>query len=235
MNGSHICRVLLCATFSLLPPAVWSQTPATNNQAGAGSDEVVTLPQFTITETTANPYVSRQALSTSRVAMDIQDIPQSVSVVTNDFIKDSMGQRMLDAAKYITPVVESTLPIGGDRYTIRGFQVSHEFIDGMEISGADGYSMSIAPYNIERIEIIKGPNAILVPGGSPGGQFNPITKSPFMKDASSVTLELAQYFANAISTDINRIELTAGAAARHEDGIGSFDDFDALDVIGRDG
>ena len=48
--------------------------------------------------------------------------------------------------------------------------------------------MSLAPYNIERVEIIKGPNAILVPGGSPGGQMNPITKSPIMKDQASVTL-----------------------------------------------
>ncbi|MEO7600230.1 MAG: TonB-dependent receptor plug domain-containing protein, partial [Opitutus sp.] len=144
-----------------------------------------------------------------------QDIPQTVSIVTSDFLRDSMSQRMLDAAKYITPVSESTLPVGGDRYTIRGFQVSHEFIDGMVISGEDGYSMSLAPYNIERIEIIKGPNAILVPGGAPGGQFNPITKSPIMKDQQSVTLELAQYVGNAFSTDINRIvSQEKGIAAR---------------------
>ena len=177
--------------------------------------DVVTLPTFTITEAQANPYVSKQALSGTRVAMDIQDIPQTVSVVTSDFLKDTMSQRMLDAAKYITPVVESTLPVGGDRYTIRGFQVSHEFIDGMVISGEDGYSMSLAPYNIDRIEIIKGPNAILVPGGAPGGQFNPITKSPIMKDQQSVTLELAQYIGNAVSTDINRIvSQDKGIAAR---------------------
>jgi iron complex outermembrane receptor protein len=167
--------------------------------------EVVTLPTFTITETPANPYASKQALSSSRVAMSIQDIPQTISVVTSEFLQDSLSARMIDAAKYVTPVVESTLPIGGDRYMIRGFQVSHEFVDGTEISGQDGYSSSIAPYNLERIEIIKGPNAILVPGGSPGGQFNPITKSPLGKDQQSVTLELAQYYGTAISADVNRV------------------------------
>jgi iron complex outermembrane receptor protein len=75
--------------------------------------------------------------------------------------------------------------------------------------------MSIAPYNVDRIEIIKGPNAILVPGGAPGGQFNPITKSPIMKDQQSVTLELAQYLGNAVNTDINRvISKDKGIAAR---------------------
>lgn len=181
--------------------------------AAPAKQETIELPQFVITETAGNPYVSKQALSGTRVAMSIQDIPQTVSIVTSDFIQDSMSQRMLDAAKYVTPVVESTLPVGGDRYTIRGFQVSHEFIDGMVISGEDGYSMSLAPYNIERVEIIKGPNAILVPGGAPGGQFNPITKSPIMKNQQSVTLEVAEFFGTALSTDINRL-LTPKTAVR---------------------
>jgi iron complex outermembrane receptor protein len=188
---------------------------AASGATDQAKDQTVALPAFEISETPANPYVSKQALSGTRVAMAIEDIPQTVSVVTSDFINDSMSQRMLDAAKYVTPVVESTLPVGGDRYTIRGFQVSHEFIDGMVISGEDGYSMSIAPYNIDRVEIIKGPNAILVPGGAPGGQFNPITKPPFMRNQGSVTLELSQYFGNALSTDTNRvISLEKGIASR---------------------
>jgi len=198
-----------CALYSVLIPVVASLAISARAQTAiapvATDPKAVDLPAFTISETPDNPYLSKQALSGTRVAMSIQDIPQTVSIVTSDFIKDSMSQRMLDAAKYVTPVVESTLPIGGDRYTIRGFQVSHEFIDGMVISGEDGYSMSIAPYNIDRIEIIKGPNAILVPGGAPGGQFNPITKSPFMKDEDSATLELSQYFGNAVSSDVNRV------------------------------
>ncbi|HWL17407.1 MAG TPA: TonB-dependent receptor plug domain-containing protein [Opitutus sp.] len=204
MNPLHKHLALLCTgVAATLPTAAWSQSQP--SAAAAGDEEVTRLATFTITETAANPYQSGQALSASRVAMPIQDIPQTVSVVTNEFLKDSMSFRMLDAAKYVTPISESTLPYGGDRYTIRGFQVSHEFIDGTEISGQDGYSMSIVPYNIERIEIIKGPNAILVPGGSPGGQMNPITKSPIMKDQSSATLQLGQYFSNALSTDLNRV------------------------------
>ncbi len=199
--------LLLGASGSAFGQTTPAPTPA--------SRDVVTLPQFTITEDPANAYVSRQALSASRVAMAIEDIPQTVSVVTGEFLKDSQSLRMLDAAKYVTPVTESTLPYGGDRYTIRGFQVSHEFVDGTEISGQDGYSMSLAPYNIERIEIIKGPNAILVPGGSPGGQFNPITKSPLMVDKSSVTLSLGEFFSNSVSTDVNRvISADKGIAAR---------------------
>jgi iron complex outermembrane recepter protein len=215
MKRSTSRLVLLGAGLvALTPYPAWSQTAAPA-AAPDTAKEVFTLPTFTITEEPVNPYLSKQALSSSRVAMDIQDIPQTISVVTSDFIADSMSLRMLDAAKYVTPVTESTLPTGGDRYTIRGFQVTHEFVDGMELSGADGYSASLMSYNIDRIEIIKGPNAILVPGGAAGGQMNPITKSPIMKDQASYTLELAQYKGNAFSLDVNRIvSADKGIAAR---------------------
>lgn len=195
--------------------AVVSTAPAQTPAKPAAEENTVTLPEFRISENPANPYQSQQALSTSRVAMAIQDIPQTISVIPKELIEDTLGARMIDVAKYVTPIVESTLPFGGDRYQIRGFQVSQEFVDGTNLSGADGYSMSMAPYNIERIEVIKGPNAILVPGGSPGGVMNPITKSPMMKDKTTVTLELAEYMGNALSVDSNRVlSVEKGMATR---------------------
>lgn len=194
-------------------PAIAQTAPAPAKPSD--SEQTITLAEFRITENPANPYQSQQALSTSRVALNIQDIPQTISVVSNQFIQDSFAFRMLDAARYVTPIVESTLPFGGDRYMIRGFQVSQEFIDGTVISGADGYSASLAPYNIERVEVIKGPNAILVPGGSPGGVMNPITKSPFFQNKGTVTLELAQYMGNDVNIDYNRVlDANGNMAAR---------------------
>ncbi len=182
-----------------------SAQPANSAAAAAAKEEAIALPQFTITEKPSGRYQSGQALSASRVAMAVQDIPQTISVVPREFIEDSAALRMLDAAKYVTPIVENTLPFGGDRYTIRGFQVSAEFIDGTMISGADGYSMTQSTANIERLEIIKGPNSILVPGGSPGGVMNPITKSPFGKDANKVTLGFSHYSGNTLDLDMNRV------------------------------
>lgn len=210
----HRRRLLaaLC-TSAVLASLAQAQTASSTASATTEPEQTVNLPQFEITEKPANPYQSQQALSSSRIAMQIQDVPQTISVVSGEFMHDAMGFRMLDAAKYVTPIVESTLPFGGDRYQIRGFQVSQEFIDGSVISGADGYSMSLAPYNVERIEVLKGPNAILVPGGSPGGVMNPITKSPLWVDKSSVMLELAEYYGNAISTDLNRVLNAKGTIA----------------------
>ncbi len=202
-----LCSPVLCLQAQTAAPASGTETTS--------EEKAVELPGFTVVEKSPNPYQASQAVSSSRIAMSIQNIPQTVSVVTSQLIEDSMGQKMLDVAKYVTPIVESTLPFGGDRYMVRGFQVSHEFIDGVEVSGADGYSMSMAQYNIERVEIIKGPNAILVPGGSPGGQMNPITKSPLSRNKTSLTLELAEFMGNGVSTDVNRVlDEKTGAAVR---------------------
>jgi iron complex outermembrane receptor protein len=212
---SRLALRLTAAVFTWGVASLAHAQTATANSADPKNDETVNLPKFEITASETNPYQSQQALSSSRIAMAIQDVPQTISVVPKELIEDSLSGRMLDAAKYVTPIVESTLPFGGDRYQIRGFQVSQEFIDGSVISGADGYSMSQAPYNIERIEVIKGPNAILVPGGSPGGVMNPITKSPIMKNQGTVNLELAEYFGNSFNFDVNRvISQEKGMAAR---------------------
>ena len=209
----HASRLLvgaLAAAVSLAP--LGSAFGQTAPPPAREKEETILLPQFTITEAPANPYQSSQALSASRVAMSIQDIPQTISVVSHEFIADTGAIRMLDAAKYVTPIVENTLPFGGDRYTIRGFQVSAEFIDGTMISGADGYSMSQSVANIERLEIIKGPNSILVPGGSPGGVMNPITKSPMKKNAGSITLGASHYSGNTLDLDYNRVLTRDGKA-----------------------
>lgn len=204
-------RTFACA-FAALALSAGSLAFGQANTA-AQKEDAVELPQFTVSEKSVNRYQAQQALSASRVAMAVQDIPQTISVVPSEFIIDSRADRMLDAAKYVTPIVENTLPYGGDRYSIRGFQVSAEFIDGTMISGADGYSMSQGVYNMERLEIIKGPNAILVPGGSPGGVMNPITKSPAARNFASTTLELSKYSGNVFSFDVNRVVTKDGKGA----------------------
>jgi iron complex outermembrane receptor protein len=200
-------RVLSRATLAALSLGVGRGAFAQQGPAATPSvsQETVQLPAFEVKEKGVNPLQAQEALSATRVAMAIQDIPQTISVVPGELIQDTMSFKMSDAAKYVTPVVESTLPFGGDRYMIRGFQVSEEFIDGSVISGTSGYSMSIPTFNIDRIEVIKGPNAILVPGGSPGGVMNPITKSPMSRNADTVTLDLAQYLGNDVNIDTNRV------------------------------
>lgn len=176
--------------------------------------EVVELSAFSVRDTRASAYAAQEAVSTTRISVPIQDVPQTVSVVTRELMDDTLGNRMLDVAKYVTPVMESSLATGGDRVTLRGFQVSQRFVDGVNVSGVDGYNMASDTTNVERLEVIKGPNAILVPGGSPGGIINQITKSPQFRDSAQLTLTLKEYIGSLASVDVNRVFAGGKAAVR---------------------
>jgi iron complex outermembrane receptor protein len=182
--------------------------------APAPAGEVVELSAFNVRDTRTSAYAAQEAVSTTRISVPIQDVPQTVSVVTRELIDDTLGNRMLDVAKYVTPVMESSLSTGGDRVTLRGFQVSQRFVDGVNISGVDGYNMASDTTNVERLEVIKGPNAILVPGGSPGGIINQITKSPQFRDATQLTVTLKEYIGSLASVDVNRVFAGGKAAVR---------------------
>ncbi|HRE83696.1 MAG TPA: TonB-dependent receptor plug domain-containing protein [Opitutaceae bacterium] len=190
VSGTVIAAGLYGAAYAQTPPA---------------AEETISLPAFTIRDTRSSAYGAKEAISTTRVSVPIQDVPQTVSVVTRELIDDTLGFRMLDVAKYVTPIMESSLVSGGDRVTLRGFQVTQRFIDGVNISGVDGYNMTSDTSNVERIEVIKGPNAILVPGGSPGGIMNQITKAPKFENFGSVSLVVKTYLGSQATADVNRV------------------------------
>lgn len=214
MKESTLRQAVLCTGLaSLLFGAASAQTPVPTTDKKEG-ENVVTLPAFSVKDTRSSAYAAQEAVSTTRISVPIQDVPQTVSVVTRELMDDTMGLRMLDTAQYVTPIKESSLSTGGDRVTLRGFQVTQRFIDGVNVSGVDGYNMSSATANIERIEIIKGPNAILVPGGSPGGIMNQITKSPKFKDHTEFTATLKEYIGSEVVADVNRVSASGKTAVR---------------------
>jgi iron complex outermembrane receptor protein len=189
----------LIAGFSQTAPLV----PPRENDVTKPSS-TVTLPSFIVSTAKTSPYNAREATSTTRISIPLQDIAQSVSVVTRQLIDDTQGFRMLDVAKYVTTLGEGA-PSGGDRYVIRGFQTTQRFIDGVNVSGLDGYNMTSDMSNVERLEINKGPNAILVPGGGFGGIINQITKEPKFEDFTEVSARYTSYLGSGVTVDANRV------------------------------
>src|SRR5213078_1264182 len=60
---------------------------ATPPAADTTKEEAVQLPAFTISSETDTGYVGKSALSSTRIAVDIADLPQSVKVLNNSFVK----------------------------------------------------------------------------------------------------------------------------------------------------
>ncbi|MBC7365757.1 MAG: TonB-dependent receptor [Undibacterium sp.] len=179
---------------ALAGAAAFAQTART----APADSEIVKLGVFEVSGATPNRYQASEVSSGGRIRTAIFDSPQTINVVTEALLKDVGAVRILDALKYVPGVTESTLPNGLDRITVRGFQVDGATVDGF----FDITQGNIDPLTIERIEVVKGPNAILSPTGSPGGTINNVTKKPlFVAPRNSVRLEYGAFDAGAVEVD----------------------------------
>lgn len=112
------------------------------------------------------------------------NIPQSISSVTDQVIKDKMQFTLKDAISDLAGVSNYS---GYDEYTIRGFRAENARL----VNGLRGYSTSfVTPMllNVERIEVIKGPAATLYGNSDPGGTINLVTKKPLAQNNNEINV-----------------------------------------------
>jgi outer membrane receptor protein involved in Fe transport len=199
MNRPHMRLFALFAS-SVAAYAQTTATPTAPAAAAPAQEETVTLPTFTVSSERSNPYRATDSLSAARIRGSLMDTPATVNVITSDFLKDIGAASLFDATQYVSGIGNGRLAGGSgilDRQTIRGFENDGRTIDNFSSS----FQANLDPLLYERVEIVKGPNAILAPTGTPGGSINVITKSPQFTAANSATLELGQDFGNKLTID----------------------------------
>lgn len=189
----------LCAALSALPLAQ-AQTAAPAAPAGAAEDEVVVLSAFTVSADAADRYRAADAISAVRVRAPLLDTPNSITVLTRDIMDDLAPTRIFDVTRYAAGVQEGRGIQFQDRMILRGFESNGQRVvdNFLQPDDAD----NITEVVIDRIEISKGPNAILSPAGGPGGAVNVITKSPLFQRRRSVTALVGVFDAQKITLDM---------------------------------
>lgn len=125
-------------------------------------------------------YVATRSGSGTKTDTPLIETPQSISVITQDQIQAQAVQSAGQAVRY-TPGVRSE--VGGadartDGIYIRGF-LADQYLDSMRLVnfGIFGYPI-VEPFNLERIEVLRGPASILYGQASPGGVVNMVSKRP---------------------------------------------------------
>src|SRR5687767_13985954 len=157
------------------------------------ADETITLPAFGVSSDRANSYRATDSMSAARSRTSLIDTPATVNVITSDFLADIGAASLFDATQYVSGIGNGRLAGGSgilDRQTIRGYENDGRTIDNFN----SGFQANLDPLLYERVEIVKGPNSILAPTGTPGGAIDVITKSPQFTRENSATLELARFF-----------------------------------------
>lgn len=125
-----------------------------------------------------------------QLGLDILKTPASVSVISQDLLQDLQVNNIDEALRNVAGVTrQKTNNGGGESVSIRGFGAS-VFKDGAPVAtGLNVASLpSTEPANLERVEVLKGPTALLYGEGGPGGVINYVAKRP--EAQRSTTIEL---------------------------------------------
>jgi iron complex outermembrane receptor protein len=140
-----------------------------------------------------NGYVANQSATATKTDSPILTTPQSISVVTQDQISAQQAQSMNEALRY-TPGVITELygasSVSND-VKIRGF-LAPRYLDGLRLPVDPIVTFAqtrIEPWNLERIEVLKGPSSGLYGETSPGGLINMVSKRPTPYRQNQVELQ----------------------------------------------
>ena len=175
--------------------AAHPQSTAQAQQASGG-----TLPAVKVLGNRDEGYSPTAATSATKSSAPLRDIPQSVNVVPQQVIRDQAARSVQDVLRNVPGVGMSNGDGQRDQVTIRGFSaIADQFIDGIRDDALYFRDLS----NIERIEVLKGPAAVLYGRGSSGGLINRITKKPQEGRFGEVTLNAGSYGLTRTSFDAN--------------------------------
>ena len=137
-----------------------------------------------------------------------REIPQSIVVIDQQVLKDNNILRLTDALDLNAGVARQN-NFGGlwDSYAVRGFSGDENLPSGYLVNGFNGGRGFGGPRDvsgIERIEVLKGPNAALFGRGEPGGTVNIVTKQAlFGETQGAVSASYGSFNALRVDADLN--------------------------------
>jgi len=200
MKTHHLRRfapalsLTLCLPFALLAQTTPPTTPTTTTPEG--EEETTLLSPFVVNTDKDNGYIAVDSLAGGRTNTPIKLTPASISSLTRTFIDDLAIQNVREALRW-TPNVVATDQNAGKGFGGAAFQDwSFNFRSaGAGQQGGPGptrnyFSFFQNPdtYNIERLEVLRGPNGLVFGLGTVGGTLSTYTKVPrFDKNATALT------------------------------------------------
>jgi len=120
-------------------------------------------------------YGARESCSATRTCTDVKDVPQSLSVISESQIEDQALRSIADVLLYVPGTSPGTGEGNRDQITLRGNNSTADFfVNGVR----DDVQYFRDLYNSERVEVLRGPNAMVFGRGGGGGVVNRVTKRP---------------------------------------------------------
>ena len=162
--------------------------PGVASAAGGAAVDAAAADQDTIIVNGRDDgYAPIETTTATRTPTPLLDVPQAVSVVTRELIDDQAMRSIADVLRGVPGVSIGQGEGNRDQVTLRGNSSTADFfLDGVR----DDVQYYRGLYNVERVEVLKGPNAMIFGRGGGGGVINRVQKSPeytaFAKAAASL-------------------------------------------------
>jgi iron complex outermembrane receptor protein len=194
-----------------------AQSPSPESDAGGA----VVLGKVTVSATAADGYDSNDpynpdysrpnAITATKTDTPLIETPVSVQVVPRAVMDDQKSTRVKDALENVSGVRPTPTLGTGTGFTIRGFRNPRIYRNGLVANAANaGFPTDYEAANLESIEVLKGPAAVLFGRIEPGGLINLTTKRPLDTPYYSVEQQFGSY-------DYYRTQWDAGGSVT-EDG-----------------
>lgn len=220
-NG--LTTATLLTSLALAVPAA-AQVASDN----APKQDPTTLPEVHVEGTSVGQYKADK-LASPKFTQSLQDTPQTIQIITSDLF-NQQGATTLTEALRNSPGV-GTFFVGengntttGDTLFMRGFDSSSSiFVDGVRDLG----SVSRDVFNVEQIEVEKGPAGTDNGRSAPTGAINLVSKQAFARNATSASVSVGTDHQRRVTADWNQ---TLGATSAVRVNVMAQDN----DVIGRD-
>ena len=198
MSRALRSTVALAAVLAI--PMLASSASAAEADEGASAPIVVT-----------GERIHEPAIDATKTGTALIDTPQSINTLEREQL-DSQGVEQLgEALRYVPGVTLGQGEGHRDQIVIRGQASTADFyLDGLR----DDAQYYRPLYNVRRIEVLKGANALLFGRGGGGGVVNRVSKSPdFARDAGTLAGGVDSFGAWSLAGDTNLV-LGSGAALR---------------------
>jgi len=178
---------LLCAAITGLSP-LYAQTESLEPSGSYGAD--VFLNPLVVHGDKADPFFAPSASSATKTETPLRDLPQTVNVVPRDLFSLQGARSMEDALLNVAGVSPSVGDGQRDQVYIRGFSAQYDqYLDGVRDEAMYFRDLS----NIDRIEVLEGPSAVLYGHGSAGGIVNRISRLPSTTALGSVDMSYGSW------------------------------------------
>lgn len=117
----------------------------------------------------------------TRTNTPIDETPQSIQVLTEDLIEDQAARQISDLYRSVSGLSYNNF----STVTLRGFSQDEILYDGMKGNPFSDFSIPQL-FNIEQVQVLKGPSGALYGAGEPGGVINYVTKKPTYEQKNTI-------------------------------------------------